>query len=35
VLLWNVWDSTDAARELLAAERGYTADDLVGAIPTS
>ncbi len=27
-------DSTDAARELLAAERGYTADDLVGAIPT-
>ena len=35
VLLWNVWDSTDAARELLAADRGYTADDLVGAIPTS
>ncbi|MEI4274190.1 NAD-binding protein, partial [Klenkia sp. LSe6-5] len=22
VLLWNVWDSTDRARELLAAERG-------------
>ncbi|WP_091247125.1 NAD(P)/FAD-dependent oxidoreductase [Klenkia soli] len=34
VLLWNVWDSTDAARELLAAQRGYTEADLVGAIPT-
>ncbi len=34
VLLWNVWDQTDAARALLAAQRGYTAEDLVGAIPT-
>ncbi len=39
VLLWNVWDSTDRARELLAEfhEPGSVAgpDDLRGRIPTT
>jgi 3-phenylpropionate/trans-cinnamate dioxygenase ferredoxin reductase component len=35
VLLWNVWDSTDAARQVLAEARALTRDDLVGRIPTS
>lgn len=34
VLLWNLFDRTDDARRLLAAGRGYTAEDLIGAIAT-
>lgn len=37
VLLWNVWDSTDKAREVIAKSRDgkLSRDQLVGAIPTS
>lgn len=33
VLLWNVWDQVDAARELIAAGRPYSPHDLAGRIP--
>ena len=32
VLLWNVWDSTDKARQVLAEGSAVTADNLVGLI---
>lgn len=32
VLLWNVWDSTDKARKVLAEASALTADDLPGLI---
>ena len=32
VLLWNVWDSTDAAREVLAHADSLSRDDLIGRI---
>lgn len=32
VLLWNVWDSTDKARQILAEARALTPDNLVGLI---
>jgi hypothetical protein len=32
VLLWNVWDSTDKARKVLAEGEALTADNLVGLI---
>ncbi|GAA4669602.1 NAD(P)/FAD-dependent oxidoreductase [Frondihabitans cladoniiphilus] len=32
VLLWNVWDSTEKARKVLAEAHALTADDLVGQI---
>ncbi|RKR74558.1 NAD(P)/FAD-dependent oxidoreductase [Frondihabitans australicus] len=32
VLLWNVWDSTDKARQVLAEGSALTADNLVGMI---
>lgn len=37
VLLWNVWDSTDKARDVMARSRAgeLTRDQLPGAIPTS
>jgi 3-phenylpropionate/trans-cinnamate dioxygenase ferredoxin reductase component len=35
VLLWDVWDRTDEARQVLAEARALTPDMLVGRIPTS
>jgi 3-phenylpropionate/trans-cinnamate dioxygenase ferredoxin reductase component len=37
ILLWNVWDSTDKARDVIAKSRDgkIGRDELVGAIPTS
>ncbi|WP_446666474.1 NAD(P)/FAD-dependent oxidoreductase [Flexivirga sp. B27] len=37
VLLWNVWDSTDKARDVIAKSRDgkLSRDELKGAIPTS
>lgn len=32
VLLWNVWDSTDKARQVLAEGKALTADNLAGLI---
>ena len=32
VLLWNVWDATDKARQVLAEARALTPDNLVGMI---
>ncbi len=32
VLLWNVWDRLDAARELIAARETLSAQALVGRI---
>ncbi|GAB4435802.1 MAG: NAD(P)/FAD-dependent oxidoreductase [Anaerolineae bacterium] len=33
VLLWNVWDQVDAARQLIAEPGPFTRGDLVGRIP--
>ncbi|WP_066522734.1 NAD(P)/FAD-dependent oxidoreductase [Curtobacterium ammoniigenes] len=33
VLLWNVWDKTDNARQVIAEANALTADDLPGTIP--
>ncbi len=33
VLLWNVWDQVDAARQLIAEPGPFTADDLKGRLP--
>lgn len=32
VLLWNVWDTVDKARELLLEERSYTKKELIGRL---
>lgn len=32
VLLWNVWDKVEAARELIASEESMTAEDLKGRL---
>ena len=35
VLLWNVWDQVEAARQLIADPGPFTAEDLKGRLPTS
>lgn len=33
VLLWNVWEQVDSARELIAQKRSYKPDELIGLLP--
>ena len=33
VLLWNVWDQVDSARELIAQKTKHSPGDLIGLLP--